>query len=106
MIARDKIIGQIVSVANKTHPDSEVILYGSQARGDANPDSDWDLLVLLNQNNLSFEQETKIMDDYYDLELSAGVVISPLIYTKSDWETKFANIPLHINIDREGVKLK
>ena len=46
------------------------------------------------------------MDDYYELELSEGIVISPLIYTKRDWNTKFATIPLHFNIDKEGIKLK
>ena len=106
MINKDKLIGEIIQVANKTHPDSEIILYGSQARGDSNEYSDWDLLILLNQANISFKQETKIMDDYYELELSEGIVISPLIYTKRDWNTKFATIPLHFNIDKEGIKLK
>ena len=106
MIQKDKIIGEIIRVANTTHPNSEIILYGSQARGDSNKFSDWDLLILLNQTNLSFEQETQIMDDYYELELSAGIVISPLIYTKMEWDTKYASIPLHQSIDKEGVKLK
>ena len=106
MIKKDKIISDIIKVANQTHPDSEIILYGSQARGDSNENSDWDLLILLNQSNISFEQETKIMDDYYELELSDGIVISPLIYTKSDWNTKYAIIPLHLNIDKEGIKIK
>jgi len=28
-------------------PTARIILYGSRARGDAQPDSDWDLLILL-----------------------------------------------------------
>ena len=106
MINRDKIIDEIIQIANQIHPDSEIILYGSQARGDSSEYSDWDLLILLNQTNIPFEQETKIMDDYYELELSENIVISPLIYTKRDWNTKFATIPLHLNIDKEGKKLK
>ncbi|NJN28259.1 MAG: nucleotidyltransferase domain-containing protein [Cyclobacteriaceae bacterium] len=106
MTKKHKIIDGIIKVATKTHPDSEIILYGSQARGDANKESDWDLLILLNQPNLSFEQETKIMDDYYELELAEGIVISPMIYTKNDWNTKYANIPLHSNINREGIKIR
>lgn len=106
MIKKDKIIIDIIKIANQTHPNSEIILYGSQARGDSNENSDWDLLILLNQRYIPFEQETKIMDDYYELELSNGIVISPLIYTKRDWNTKYATIPLHLNIDKEGIKIK
>jgi len=106
MINRDKIINEIIQLAGKTHPDSEIILYGSQARGDDNENSDWDLLILLNRAFIPFEEETKIMDDYYDLELSEGIVISPMIYTKSDWESLYSSIPLHLNIDKEGIKIK
>ena len=105
MTKKDKILGEIIHVANQIHPDSEIILYGSQARGDSDEYSDWDLLILLNQTNITFEQETKIMDDYYELDLSENIVISPLIYSKKDWNTKFATIPLHLNIDKEGIKL-
>lgn len=106
MLKNQEIIKKIIQVAEFSHPDSEVILFGSRARGDSSYDSDWDLLILLNQSRITFEQETKIMDDYYELELSTGIVISPLIYTKKDWETKYAFIPLHVNINKEGVKLK
>ncbi|MFC2138555.1 nucleotidyltransferase domain-containing protein [Bacteroidota bacterium] len=106
MKRKNKIINNIIKIANQTHPDSEIILYGSQARGDSNENSDWDLLILLNQSNISVEQETKIMDDYYELELSDSIVISPLIYTKNDWNTKYATIPLHLNIDKDGIKIK
>lgn len=106
MINRDKIIEEIKQVASKSHPDSKIILYGSQARGDYSESSDWDLLILLNRVNIPFEEETKIMDEYYELELSEGIVISPLIYTISDWETKYSSIPLHYTIDKEGIKIK
>ena len=43
----EQIIQKIVSVVNKTAPNSEVFLYGSRARGDANKLSDWDVLVLM-----------------------------------------------------------
>lgn len=96
----------IIQVVDKTAPDSEVYLYGSQARGNAKQFSDWDLLILLNQPNIPFEFETKFMDEFYELELETGEVISPLIYSKNEWDLKYAITPLFENIKKEGVKLK
>ena len=91
---------------SKNAPDSEVYLYGSQARGSAKKLSDWDLLILLNRPGISFDLETKFMDDFYDLELETGEVISPLIYSKTDWNNKYAITPLFEIIKNEGIKLK
>ena len=33
---------------------------------------------------VSFDFETKVIDDLYEVELETGEVISPLIYTKED----------------------
>ena len=93
-------------VVDKNAPDSEVYLYGSQARGSAKKLSDWDLLILLNRPGISFALETKFMDDFYDLELETGEVISPLIYSKTDWNNKYAITPLFEIIKNEGIKLK
>ncbi|MGE6115924.1 type VII toxin-antitoxin system MntA family adenylyltransferase antitoxin [Aeromonas salmonicida] len=42
---QDPIIGQLATLA-ATHPEVEVLwLYGSQAKGNAGPHSDWDLAV-------------------------------------------------------------
>ena len=30
--------------------DARILLFGSRARGDARPDSDWDILIILNKN--------------------------------------------------------
>jgi len=102
----NKIIKEIVRMANSKYPDSEIYLYGSQARGDSKKFSDWDLLILLNRQNIPFDLETKVMDDFYDVELKTGVVISPLIYSKSDWNEKHSMTPLFENIKKEGIRIK
>lgn len=106
MTKKDKILNRIVSVLNSTAPDSEIYLYGSRARGDAKKASDWDLLILLNTNTVSFEYETKIMDDFYNIELETGEVITPLVYSKSDWLNHHSVTPLYENIEKEGIRLK
>lgn len=87
-------------------PQAEVFLFGSRARGTAKPTSDWDLLILLNTDTVSFDTETQLMDIFYDLELETGQVISPLIYTKEQWSQKRVNTPLFHAIEKEGVRLQ
>ncbi len=106
MSKRELILNKIIKVVDKNAPDSEVYLYGSQARGNSKKLSDWDLLILLNTPKLSFDLETQFMDEFYDLELETGEIISPLIYSKSDWNNNYSITPLFENIKNEGVKLK
>jgi len=103
---REKILQQIVKVVNENAPDSEVYLYGSRARGSAKKLSDWDILILLNRPSITHELETKFMDDFYDLELETGEIISPLIYSKKIWNNKYSITPLFESIKNEGIKLK
>lgn len=106
MDSKNNIISEIVKMADDKYPNAEIYLYGSHARGDSTKLSDWDLLVLLNQANVPFELETQVMDDFYDLELETGAIISPLIYSKSDWTLHRAFTPLYKNIQKEGIKIK
>jgi uncharacterized protein len=106
MNKREKILNRISSVIAQKYPDAEIYLYGSRARGDDRPFSDWDLLVLLNFPNVSFSLETNIMDDMYEIELETGEIISPLIYSKNDWVNKYKETPLFENIKKESIKIK
>ena len=106
MTKKDNILSKVIRIVNNTEPDSEIYLYGSRARGDFKQNSDWDLLILLNIKNISFEYETKIMDSFYEIELETGEIFSPLIYSKNEWNNKHSITPLFENIKKEGVRVK
>jgi len=106
MNKRDKILNLIMGVVDKTAPGAEVYLYGSRARGNAKRISDWDILILLNLKNISFDLETKFMNEFYEVELETGELISPLVYTKSDWNERRSITPLYENIKKEGVRIR
>ena len=51
-----RIILRIKDAVRGVLPDSNVILFGSRARGNAAADSDWDVLVLTQSVNHAIEQ--------------------------------------------------
>ncbi|MCK5536547.1 MAG: nucleotidyltransferase domain-containing protein [Bacteroidales bacterium] len=106
MSKKDEIVNKIINIFTNEKPTVEIYLYGSRARGDFIKTSDWDFLVLLDLNTISFNYETKIMDSFYDVELETGEILSPLIYSKKDWITKHCNLPLFENIKNEGIRIK
>ena len=106
MSKKDQILERIIQFAKAKHLNADIYLFGSRARGDSKNLSDWDLLILLNLKNVPFELETKIMDDFYELELETGEVISPLIYSKNDWNKRYSSTPLFETIKMEGIKIK
>lgn len=88
-----------------TDPAAEVILFGSYARGDYNDDSDIDLVVLLNQDHISYADETRISFPLYKLEINSGIAINPIVYSKDFWTTKHKVTPFYEHVNREGVVL-
>lgn len=47
--ATQQFLKKIQQVVHAVVPEADVILYGSRARGDARPVSDWDFLILVDQ---------------------------------------------------------
>lgn len=89
---------------NAIDPKAEVILYGSRARGDERPDSDWDILVLTDYS-VDLIIERKFRDKLYDLELETGEPLSIFVYSKNDWQTKQRITPFYENVTQEGVRI-
>lgn len=62
--------------------------------------------MILNTPNVSFDDETKFMDKFYELESKTGEFFSPLIYTKNDWNSNYTITPFYENIQKKGIRLK
>ena len=100
--AERKILNQIKKIVWEQEPKAKIYLYGSRSRGTATSESDWDLLILLNKNKISLEDEQKITYPLYDLEFDTGEVISPMIYSEEEWNTKYKITPFYQSVMREG----
>ena len=105
MIYTRDIILRIKDSVKASAPNATVILYGSQARGDFKEDSDLDILILLDKDTITREDEKTVKYPLYDIEFETGKIISPLILTKSDWESKHRITPFYDNVVREGIVL-
>lgn len=87
------------------YPYAQMILYGSKARGNDNPYSDIDILVLLDRE-IDASIRIAINDIKYGIELDYDVIINCAIENCVFWESDLAKaMPYHWSIDKEGIML-
>jgi predicted nucleotidyltransferase len=86
------------------YPKSELIIFGSKARGDFNKDSDIDILILVDEINNKVESD--IHDIVYDIIYKFEIPINETIAEKKLLETAWSvQIPFYANVIKEGVKV-
>ena len=96
------ILKEIKKIVLEQDPTAKIYLYGSRARGSAVKASDWDLLILLNKDKITREIEKSITYPLYDLEFDTGELISPMVYSENEWNTKYSITPFYQNVMQEG----
>ena len=85
--------------------DSEVILYGSRARGQEELDSDYDILVLINEP-AGLDKEDSIRQQLFPIELETGRVFTVNVFNKKDWDSSlYRAMPFHHNVNVDGILL-
>jgi predicted nucleotidyltransferase len=106
MADRDHILlERIRHTLHNIEPTARIILYGSRARGDAHPDSDWDLLILLD-GPVDPHRTAAMHHQLYQLEVATDTVLSALVLSKEEWDSPLSRaMPFHTNIVREGLEL-
>lgn len=102
---REEIINQIKETLNQVAPWAKVILFGSEARGEAKLDSDIDLLIIIPDTLKDLYNKIKlnIIDELYLLELKNSVLISPMVLLQEMWESR--KTPFTCNVEKDGILL-
>ncbi|MEH2796426.1 nucleotidyltransferase domain-containing protein [Segatella copri] len=82
----------------------KAILFGSQARGTARDDSDWDILVILDKEELLPSDYDNVTYPLVMLGWELGKEINPVMYSAKEWQ-KYKNSLFYKNVEKDGIKL-
>ena len=96
-----KFIGKTLSSAPVK---SKAILFGSRARGDARPDSDWDVLILLDKDRITQSDMDEVSYPVCEFGWESDMMVNPIMYTLHDWEAR-RGTPFYKNVMRDGIVL-
>ena len=104
MKTQEDIIQKVKKAIHKIDPEAEIILFGSRARGDFRPNSDWDFLILTSQV-VDEELKKKIRKELFYTELETEQAISSIIHNKFEWHNKHQITSLFQNVASEGIMI-
>jgi hypothetical protein len=101
ILADDRILAELVRrLVEAFHPE-RIFLFGSKARGDAGPDSDYDLLVLVGDEAPPERCRSRLV--YQALR---GTRTAVLVWSRNEFKRRLhlaASLPAIV--DREGIRL-
>jgi uncharacterized protein len=92
-VALDEVYGERIE---------RVVLYGSRARGDARPDSDYDVAVFLTDLTDRWDEIDRIVEIETDILCETGAVINALPFRAGAYQER---TPLMHELRREGIDL-
>jgi uncharacterized protein len=99
-LANDTVLAKIVQrLADKFHPE-RIYLFGSKARGDSGPDSDYDLMMVI---SIADEPRYRIAQRALNLFWELGIAIDILVWTVESFDSKLDVVSsLPSTVIREG----
>ena len=78
----------------------QIVLFGSQARGDAHEGSDYDFLVVVDKRTRRVRE--KVLDAGVEMLNRYDQLFASLLYSEDEWR-EGERFPIGWNIRREGV---
>jgi len=100
ILERDAALAEIVRRLAAAYQPERVYLFGSQARGEAGPDSDYDVLVVVPDDAPPERQSSRLA---YEVLWGTGAATDVVVMTRSyyDWMLGAA-ASLSATVEREG----
>jgi predicted nucleotidyltransferase len=100
-----QILENIRQLKRQLIPNERLILFGSQARGDDRPDSDWDLLVLLNKGKRNFiEDSNKYAYPFTEMGFKYNTLINAKVFTETEWQKQKTSI-FYKNVEQDKIEI-
>ncbi len=104
MVSNIAILVELKNHLIKNYGDSvrDVILFGSQIRSDSQEFSDYDILIVLN-NNFSGKDENHILDLCYDIDLKYNILLDVHIISSGELNSIRGRQPVFVNALKSGI---
>lgn len=108
MLTRDERIWlrEYCKALDEQHPGAvrRLLIYGSKARGDAGPESDLDVLLIVSNHAAKLKRQLRWIG--YMLAAASSAVPSILAYTEDDWANREqAGSPFRRAVERDAVQV-
>ena len=99
----DTVITEARGMLDRAYGDrlAAVVLFGSHARGDAEPGSDVDLLVVLRGDVSATAEESRLSGALAELSLRHDIVVSCAFVSEERYRSEQS--PFLLNVRREGI---
>lgn len=103
-VADDPVLSRFRAALAETYGDrlERAVLFGSRARGDARPDSDYDIAVFIRDPDAWLEEVVRLADLGTDILMDTGAVISAKPFRAGAYQEPS---PLMKAIQSEGLDL-
>ncbi len=103
MNSSEIILQDIKKAVLSVDKSADVLLFGSRARGDFQEESDWDILILTNEE-ITGALRFQFYSSVFDVQLKHSVSVGLIIKTRVEWYSSL-NTDLYINVHEDGIVL-
>jgi predicted nucleotidyltransferase len=79
------VLGRFKSLLEKRVTLHKMTLFGSRARGDADSQSDMDVVLIL-EGTIDDETRDYISDCAWEAGFEKGIVVVPVVFTRDEWD--------------------